>query len=634
MIRSLPCLLAAMFAVAAVPSVHADLVAHYSFDEGRGAVLHDRSGQGHNGRIVEAVWTRDEAGSALRFDGRGDYVDFGDNRALKQMGDFTCLAWVRLDPSVYPDYDTNWTVFDCETYPSEGTILRVDGSQAKLTFRSSRGGNPFGQFGRTRLRKGGRYLVGVVRRGDTAVMLLDGLSEGALPIGGNPVYGAVPFKISSTDQSFDGLIYDFKLYDRALSTGEIVSEYWSQAERFGKDAAVRGALTLRPHVYDTAREALAEINAFGVLPLARGEQLLVELQDRAGAVLRREAVQEVPPSCVIEMAFALDALPPGAYALAARVEGPDGVRASASGPFEWPAAPASPPPPGEQTVGPLPDVPPRPALDVQPAPDGGFIVNGAGVTLALESQFSVPNGPSLQLPGAGETENVAVRDRTVTAANAFYRLERALTVQTGRVLVRDTLTNLTDDPVGILFTNRVAAAGSALERHMLCGYEVALPAGRRIRTNPTAFAAVGGRGVGLVALDDVFIVQGKGHGDARSLGIGSDEFALAPRASYTLEWAVYVTPRADYYDLVNAIRHDEGRNNTTVEGAWCGIPGSQRRRAADVVPPAEFFRCAMSPTRTSRAYPGVRTIRASRSKVSSSSSTRRSAPRCGRPWTP
>jgi hypothetical protein len=52
-----------------------DLVAHYTLDEGAGAVLHDRSGHGNDGRICGAAeWVRTPNGSALAFNGKDTYV--------------------------------------------------------------------------------------------------------------------------------------------------------------------------------------------------------------------------------------------------------------------------------------------------------------------------------------------------------------------------------------------------------------------------------------------------------------------------------------------------------------------------------------------------------------------------------
>lgn len=53
------------------------LVAHYTFDEGSGTVLKDRSGNQNHGRIHGATYVESPWGHALRFDGENDYVNLG-----------------------------------------------------------------------------------------------------------------------------------------------------------------------------------------------------------------------------------------------------------------------------------------------------------------------------------------------------------------------------------------------------------------------------------------------------------------------------------------------------------------------------------------------------------------------------
>ncbi len=74
-----------------------DLVAHWSFDAGQGNVLHDMSGQGHDGAIHGATWVPSPRGHALRFDGVDDYVDCGKAENLKIRNDLTLTAWIKAD---------------------------------------------------------------------------------------------------------------------------------------------------------------------------------------------------------------------------------------------------------------------------------------------------------------------------------------------------------------------------------------------------------------------------------------------------------------------------------------------------------------------------------------------------------
>jgi hypothetical protein len=42
----------------------------------------------------------------------------------------TVLAWLSL--TRHPDYDTNWTIINCERYNEGGFLLRVDGNSGKF----------------------------------------------------------------------------------------------------------------------------------------------------------------------------------------------------------------------------------------------------------------------------------------------------------------------------------------------------------------------------------------------------------------------------------------------------------------------------------------------------------------------
>ncbi len=368
------------------------LVADYRFAEGQGDRLLDHSGHQHHGRIVGARWEQAGGRWALRFDGSGDYVDFGDNRALKMTGDFTLLAWVTLDAPAYPDSSTNWTIFDCEAYPTEGTILRVDGAATTVMFRSSRAGATPYQFGRARIANRGCYLIGVVRQGERARIIVDGVTDAEFACGGDPIYGSVPFKISSPSQSFAGLIHEARIYDRALSAGEIAGEYWREAKHAGKDVSGRGQLLLRGSVYADDPQVLAEVDFLGVLPLAEGERAVVALVRGDGTVVSEKAVDPIPDACRGEFAFDMTGQPPGEYALSAVVRGQGGqARAAARHAFTWPVSYAA-KVPSPQTFA-VPALPaPRQRLQpqIKVLPGGGFLVAVGRQVLPGRVQFLRP----------------------------------------------------------------------------------------------------------------------------------------------------------------------------------------------------------------------------------------------------
>jgi hypothetical protein len=91
------------------PTIGANTVAQYHFDEGTGATVADVSGNGYGGTMnvgttglqttLSQAWTNGAAGrfgSSLNFDGASDYVDLGSRAALNNLGSaFSVAAWVK-----------------------------------------------------------------------------------------------------------------------------------------------------------------------------------------------------------------------------------------------------------------------------------------------------------------------------------------------------------------------------------------------------------------------------------------------------------------------------------------------------------------------------------------------------------
>ena len=215
--------------LAAAPS---GLLAHYDFSEGKGQVLHDRSGGNHHGRIEGAKWTRAGKRPALRFDGKGDYVDMGGDPPLKLTGDMTLSVWLRLSASPFPDPNTNYTLVDCESFPNAGFILRVDGGAGRVTFRTSGPkGYRYGECG-ARMENESDYHVAVTKQGDAVKIFLNGVAGGSFSVG--PVgTSAAPFRISHAVQSFSGLLRDVKVFNRALTRSEIGTLFGAEASAYG-----------------------------------------------------------------------------------------------------------------------------------------------------------------------------------------------------------------------------------------------------------------------------------------------------------------------------------------------------------------------------------------------------------------
>jgi len=594
-------LTAALCGAESPTDVNAGPIAHYTFDEGSGDVLHDRTGHGHDGTITGAQWAQQDGRASLQFRGRGDYVDFGDDRDLKVTGDWSFTIWFRLDASPYPDDATNWTLVDCEAYRKEGFLVRIDGAASTVLYRANRDGADHYGSAVTAIDNHSVHCVAVTRHGDVVTIYVDGKPDAEFPAGGAD-FGGVPFRISSAGQSFSGAIYEVAFFSRALQGSEVAGVYWQEAERYRRDVAQRGQLYLKPFVYPEDKEARAVVDFFGVMPLEEGERISVGLLRHGGETLVSKDVAEIPKSGAVEYAFPLDGLADGEYELRAVLNGPHRTVVAGSH-FDYPAPPITVPAPETFTVPPLPIAPPAPSLDFNVTPGGGASLTVGGTTYLIESAFSFPNGDSNFLACGDATDKtgepewkpasrrIDLSTWEIDASGKFYSLSRKMKAQSERILVSDTLTNRSAEPVGIVFHNRLGLGGAPAGKVFLVGTETSASVGEReLRICPTIFLSNPALGVGLVALDDVYIVQSLGSFDEkRGIDLFSKEFALDAGASYTIEWAIYANATGDYYDFINSIRRDEGRNNVTVRGGFAFIPGSQQKRDAALVPTAQQY---------------------------------------------
>ncbi len=597
-----------LFILLLPPCIHnavseTDLLAHWVFDVGSGEVLHGRSGLGIDGTIVGAQWIKTDHGQGLRFSGSGSYIEFGDNKDLKSVGDSTFLAWVELDASPYPDEATNWTLIDCEDYQKEGFVLRIDGATARVMYRSSHNGFDHFGFGVTSLNNKTVYFIALVRRGEEVTLYINGVLDARFQAK-SPALGKAPFRISAPGQSFAGVMYELAIMKSALDQNEVLEWFWGSVPRYLKDVVHRGSLTLKPHIYYQEKEVCAEVDFLGVMPLAPEERILVDLSRMPGAggdpekaLIESQIITTLPSKATGFYSFDLKPLQQGCYELHAQLMSSSRA-ALASATFEYPAPVAMVPSPEMISVESLPREPASLKMDVDIMPGGGMLLTTGETSFPVESAFSFPGNAVNTLACAdtldriGEPDwEVEVKEDGLSAKGRFYTISRLISQESHRILVSDTISNNTSLPQGIMIHNRLNTKDIKDRRVFVGGREAgrAVPS-RPLKTCPLLFAAGSGLGIGLAALDDVYVVQARGSFDEKGwLDLFTNEFALDAGASYTFEWAVYPNSTGDYFDLVNAIRRDENRNHVTVDGSLAFLQGTQQKRDTGLVPPAEYF---------------------------------------------
>ena len=220
------------------------LEAHWTFDESGGRIALDSSGHGLNGEYHnEPKRVAGPMGSAVKFDGRADYIDFGRPTALRLTSSVTISAWIKS--TSYPRDDAaivsshNGVGFQLDT--------TIDRGPRTIGFKL---GNPCGllmaRYGKTPLALNTWYYVAGVynAKAKTMDVYLNGELDNGFLLG--PVMGIQKSsrqnvyvgRRSNSDQcGFAGEIGDARIYSLPLAKAEIVADMHGSEHSSGLQAA-------------------------------------------------------------------------------------------------------------------------------------------------------------------------------------------------------------------------------------------------------------------------------------------------------------------------------------------------------------------------------------------------------------
>jgi hypothetical protein len=209
--------------------------------------------------------------------------------------------------------------------------------------------------------------------------------------------------------------------------------------------------------------------------------------------------------------------------------------------------------------------------------NGGMRLTVNGDTYNINSFFSYPEGKwnSLALHRANSEWQVKILNRSknkivLKGTGKYYSVYRTINLLPDRISVRDTITNLTANDLGMI-ARRVITDNGNCTGVRLAGFVIPSMTGKfsaQVRTseNPTLYVQRKNSGLGLFAMDDVF------RADTSMTAKKNKEYALenchlvlAPKKSYTAVFDIYPTAKADYFQFVNAARHNL-QVNFTIDG--------------------------------------------------------------------
>jgi hypothetical protein len=223
------CLIAALTLLAG--AANADLIAHWTFDEGQGGTATDSAGS-NNGTIHQAAWMQGKIGGALTFDGQDDYVLGSTSPFDFANATFSVCAWFKTT-----DLDTV-TIVSEGSYGNGGWMLGINGYVYFALKSPNYTDNACSTLTTESYNDGQWHHAAAVistntsnNSGNSAVIYIDGNPVNAMEGTKNSAYG---YKSSTTNWSigardgatrnfFNGSIDDVRIYNHALSGQEIAS---------------------------------------------------------------------------------------------------------------------------------------------------------------------------------------------------------------------------------------------------------------------------------------------------------------------------------------------------------------------------------------------------------------------------
>jgi hypothetical protein len=201
-------------------------VAWWMFDENSGAMAYDNSGNGNNGMLKgDAAWAHGKHGSALSFDGTGDYVTISSpSTDIQSLTSYTFEAWLKL-PNPGSNYDPiflkeSGSASDIEIYGGNGgiTILhnRNNGGTSQYVYANNISANQWVHYA-------------VTYNGGTLKTYINGKNDQTFTGWPDPLTNSYPIDIgrvtSFATHYLSGKIDDVRIYNYARTPAQIAWDY-------------------------------------------------------------------------------------------------------------------------------------------------------------------------------------------------------------------------------------------------------------------------------------------------------------------------------------------------------------------------------------------------------------------------
>jgi hypothetical protein len=216
-------------------SASADLVGHWTLDDGSGDTITDSSGNGNDGTITgNPTWIEGRSGLAMEFHGLGapggggDYIDCGNNASLDVTGPISIALWIRPgadDPEGQGTETAPMAKAMAGMSPSWSWQVRYgwNSPQPYMSFTFNTTPRAWAYVGRN-LERDEWVHISCSHDGATLKCFVNGEQTDETPMG-QITSSSTPVLIGSDGWGCDwiGAIDDVRIYDHALSEPEILA---------------------------------------------------------------------------------------------------------------------------------------------------------------------------------------------------------------------------------------------------------------------------------------------------------------------------------------------------------------------------------------------------------------------------
>ncbi|MHC4439961.1 MAG: sugar-binding protein, partial [Planctomycetota bacterium] len=209
----------------------AGLVGWWKLDETSGRDVADSSGNGNIGKILngEPRWQSSggKIGGALLFDGKGDYVHIANESNFDFTGEVTVAAWIKVNR-----FDKEYQAI--VTKGDSAWRIQRNQNEDSLEFACSGLAIPSGDqwgglYGNSSVNDGKWHHIAGIYDGEKMYIYVDGVvdtsqpASGAIATNDHPVF--IGENVEMTGRFWNGLIDDVRVYNYALSEGQVKALY-------------------------------------------------------------------------------------------------------------------------------------------------------------------------------------------------------------------------------------------------------------------------------------------------------------------------------------------------------------------------------------------------------------------------